>query len=44
VFFVERAEGLVNLMRSTVTIDRIPVWSAPLFAATFGLDVGLVFP
>jgi hypothetical protein len=43
VFFAERVEGLVNLTRTTVTIDGLPVWTAPRFAATVGLDVGFIF-
>ncbi len=43
-FLLARAEGLVNLTRSTVTLDSLPVWAAPRLAATFGIDIGLKLP
>lgn len=43
VFFAERLEGLANLTRWTVTLDRMPVWTAPVLAGTVGFDVGAIF-
>jgi len=43
VFLAQRLEGLGNLTQWTVTLDGIPVWSAPIFAGTLGLDVGVIF-
>jgi hypothetical protein len=43
VFFAERLEGLANLTRWTVTLDRMPVWTAPVLAGTAGFDVGAIF-
>jgi hypothetical protein len=41
-FFVDaHADGLVNVIRWTGTLDQIPVWTAPRFAAVFGIDVGI---
>jgi len=42
-YLAERLEGLVNLTRTTVTLDDVPVWTAPAFAATLGLDAGWSF-
>lgn len=42
-FLAEKLEGLVNLTRSTVTLDELPVWRAPAFSATLGLDAGWSF-
>jgi hypothetical protein len=39
-----RGEGLVNVTRWTVTLDRLPVWKTPRFVETLGLDVGALFP
>jgi hypothetical protein len=40
-FFVDaHADGLVNVIRWTGTLDQIPVWTAPRFAAVLGLDLG----
>jgi hypothetical protein len=38
------ADGLINLTRWTGRLDRVPVWTAPRFAATLGVGVGLQFP
>jgi hypothetical protein len=38
------ADGLINLTRWTGRLDRIPVWTAPRFAAALGVDVSLQFP
>ena len=43
VFFAERLEGLANLTRWTVTLDGVPVWTAPVLAGTVGFDVGAIF-
>lgn len=43
VFYAGRVEGLVNLVRPVVRLDRVPVWTAPGFAAGVGLDVGVIF-
>ena len=42
-FLAERVEGLVNVTRWSVTLDALPVWTAPVAAGTLGLDVGVVF-
>ena len=40
-FFVDaHADGLVNVFRWTGTLDDLPVWTAPRFAAVVGVDVG----
>jgi hypothetical protein len=44
VFVAARAEGLVTLTRWRVTLDQALVWTAPRFAGTLGLDVGVRFP
>jgi len=38
------ADGLVNLTRWSGRLDQVPVWTAPPFAATLGVDVGVAFP
>jgi hypothetical protein len=38
------ADGLVNLTRWTARLDRVPVWTAPRFAAALGVDVSVQFP
>jgi len=43
VFLAQHVEGLGNVTQWTVTLDEIPVWSAPIFAGTLGLDVGVIF-
>jgi hypothetical protein len=41
-FFVEaHADGLVNVIRWTGTLDQIPVWTAPRFAAVLGVNLGI---
>ena len=41
-FFVgAHAEGLTNVSRWTATLDQVPVWTAPRFAAVLGVDVGI---
>lgn len=36
-------EGLARLTGSTVTLDSMPVWRMPRFAAVLGIDIGLRF-
>jgi len=43
-YLAAKAEGLVNLTRWRVTLDQNLVWTAPRFAATLGLDIGVRFP
>ena len=44
-FFVgAHADGLTNVTRWTATLDQVPVWTAPRFAAVLGLDVGVRSP
>ena len=44
-FFVGAyAEGLANVTRWTATLDEVPVWTAPRFAAILGVDVGIRSP
>ena len=43
-FIAARAEGLTTLSRWTVTLDSLPVWTAPRFAGTVGLDLAVLFP
>lgn len=43
-FVAAHADGLVNLIVWTVTLDNVPVWTSPRFAATVGLDAGVRFP
>ena len=38
-----RAEGLARLTQGTVTLNSMPVWSTPRFAAVLGIDLGLRF-
>jgi len=38
------ADGLVNLTRWAATLDQIPVWTAPRFAAALGVDARVHFP
>jgi hypothetical protein len=38
-----RGEGLVNLTRWSVTLDHLPVWSAPRLALESGLDFVVFF-
>jgi hypothetical protein len=40
----EHADGLINLTRWTGRLDRVPVWTAPRFAAALGVDVSVQFP
>jgi hypothetical protein len=42
-FLNAHADGLTILTRWTATLDQVPVWTAPRFAAALGLDVGVRF-
>ena len=44
VFLTAHADGLAVLTRWTASLDQVPVWTAPRFAAAFGLDTGVRFP
>ena len=40
-FFVgAHADGLVNVIRWTGTLDQVPVWTAPRLAGVVGIDLG----
>ena len=43
-FLNAHADGLINLTRWTARLDRVPVWTAPRFAAALGVDVSVPFP
>lgn len=40
-FVSARGDGLVVLTRWTASLDDVPVWTMPRFAAALGIDVGL---
>ncbi len=42
-YLVAQAEGLGRLTRNTVTLDSMPVWTTPRFAALLGINVGVRF-
>lgn len=42
-YIMARLEGLARLTDGTVTLDSMPVWSTPRFAALLGIDVGIRF-
>jgi len=42
-YIIGRAEGLGRVTQGTVTLDSIPVWSTPRFAALLGIDVAFRF-
>jgi hypothetical protein len=44
VFLNAHADGVTRLIRWTGSLDQVPVWSAPRFAATIGIDTGVRFP
>jgi hypothetical protein len=44
VYVAPLAEGLLNVMRWTVDLDQLPVWTAPRLAAIVGIDAGMQFP
>ena len=41
VFVSAHADGLVEPDRWTGSLDQVPVWTAPRFAAALGVDVGV---
>jgi len=43
-FWEAHADGLARLIRWTATLDKVPVWTAPRFAASFGVGAGVRFP
>ena len=43
-FLAAHADGLANLTRWTGSLDQVPVWTAPRFAAALGVDGGVQFP
>jgi hypothetical protein len=43
-FVGAHAEALANVTRWTATLDQVPVWTAPRFAAVLGIDVGVRSP
>jgi hypothetical protein len=42
-YIIGRAEGLSRITEGTVTLDSMPVWSTPRFAALLGIDVAFRF-
>ena len=42
-FIGAHADGLVILTRWTASLDDVPVWTMPRFAAALGIDLGLQF-
>jgi hypothetical protein len=44
VFLEAHLDGLTALSRWTATLDEVPVWTAPRFAAAIGLGAGVQFP
>ena len=42
-YIVGRLEGLGRLTQGTVTLDSMPVWTSPTFAALLGIDVAFRF-
>lgn len=42
-YIVGRLEGLARLTQGTVTLDSMPVWTSPTFAALLGIDVAFRF-
>jgi hypothetical protein len=42
-YIIARAEGLGRVTQGTVTLDSMPVWTTPRFAALLGIDVGVRF-
>jgi hypothetical protein len=43
-FVGAHADGMVNLIRWTASLDQVPVWTAPRFAAALSVDAGVRFP
>jgi hypothetical protein len=44
VFLNAHVDGIVRLTRWTASLDQVPVWTAPRFAAVIGIDSGVRFP
>jgi hypothetical protein len=42
-FMNAHADGLVVLTRWTASLDDVPVWTMPRFAAALGIDIGVQF-
>jgi hypothetical protein len=42
-YIIAHAEGLGRLTQGDVTLDSMPVWTTPAFAALLGIDVALRF-
>jgi hypothetical protein len=42
-FVKARGEALVNLVRWTGRLDQLPVWTAPPYSGSIGVDVGVRF-
>ena len=42
-YIVARVEGLGRLTQGTVTLDSMPAWTTPTFAALLGIDVAFRF-
>ncbi len=42
-YIIAHAEGLARVTQGTVTLDSIPVWSTPRFAALLGIDAAFRF-
>ena len=42
-YIIGHAEGLARLTHGTVTLDSLPVWTTPRFAALLGIDVAFRF-
>jgi hypothetical protein len=43
-FLSAHADGLINLIRWTGSLDDVAVWTAPRFAAAIAVDAGVRFP
>ena len=44
VFLNAHVDGVARLTRWTASLDQVPVWTAPRFAAAIGVDSGVRFP
>lgn len=42
-YLAARADGLINVTSSQVSLDQNLVWTSPRFAATIGIDFGVRF-
>lgn len=43
IYVLGHVDGLAQLTRGTVTLDAVPAWTTPRFAAVFGIDLGVRF-